>query len=227
MTSAEFNQWLAYHQAAFPEIASWMRNMDGTGAPDDVRPTPQRIAAQWARALEDVTLDEAKAATDRMFREPDLHPKSFSAHATAVRLIAIGDRPPKTERPWRANAQWRGARCRQCLDRGVVFVISPSAVGGYLEGIQAGREPWEGVLWGEMGVACSCSAGEQWLPSFLRMLKTDDAAEVTYDAHGHGPILEPAWSWQAKKDAVAKWIAERVEEAKANRYEEWTPGGFA
>lgn len=223
MTSAEFNQWLAHHQAAFPEIASWMRNLDGTGAPNDVRPTPQRIAAQWARALEDVTLDEAKAATDRLFREPDLQPKSFSAHATAVRLIAIGDRPPKAERPWRANAQWRGARCRQCLDRGVVFVVSPAIVGNYLTGVSQGRAPWEGVSWGEMGVACACAAGETWLPAFKHMLKTEDAAEVTYDAHGHGPILDPAAKWDDKREAVAKWIAERVEEAKASRYEEWQP----
>lgn len=82
MKHDEFSAWLEYHTAAFRELIGWFGNMA-----DNERSTV--LWDHWFPALESIAMVDAKAATDRMFRDESGKFASLFAQTPAnVRRIA-------------------------------------------------------------------------------------------------------------------------------------------
>ncbi len=76
MTPAEVQLWITRHGKLFPAFAAYVQR-----GGDEVRDAIARILA-------DVSIADATAASDDLYRRPELRPRSASDHAVAVAQIA-------------------------------------------------------------------------------------------------------------------------------------------
>ena len=111
MVEADFKAWLRYHVEAFPSLADWLKKNPGT-------------VTFWEKPFSDVSLDDAKAATDEMasgeLDEPNGYGKHPKVIAKRARQIGYGRR--------QSSAVVDGEqtyRCPKCLDEGFVAVVDP------------------------------------------------------------------------------------------------------
>lgn len=145
MTDDETLEWLDYH-------------VDTFAIRDKLFEQPQATRDAWCRVVKPLDLAKAKAATDKMFAEPDLKPYKWQDHPGKIRQIAYGisnrDRPG-TELPHMIDGQ-PVYNCLLCEDRGNLFVWAPVAVQAMRRGtfdVKTDRT---------CGVACRCKAGDKY-----------------------------------------------------------------
>ncbi len=156
MTSEEFSDWMAYHQAAFPGVAKWMRD----NTPKDAT-TEERPVYHWRWALSDVDVLDAKLATDAMLSGDLDEPRGYSSHPRVIRKWCRVERytaKHHTESTQRTTIDGETVYdCPQCLDIGTVPVVHPKVHQ------QVYREvPYGELRWATAVVACSCDAGDKW-----------------------------------------------------------------
>jgi hypothetical protein len=158
MRTEEFQGWLKYHFAAFPEFKKWW--MKGDEDEQQVR------LEQWMKALSGCSPDGCRSATDAMLAGDIEQPRAYSAHPSAIRLHAKGteyeDRSPK----FTVEGE-RVYRCSVCRDTGIVNVIDP-------------RYSKRGI-YRDCGAACSCSSGRRWIVGMIKSDGTRTAPVIKYD----------------------------------------------
>lgn len=128
MNHAEFSEWFNYHCAAFTGVAGWLAKQSS-----DQR---QLVTAQWRKALSEINLDEAKAATDTLFgseappKYADDHPRAITKAVRERRGAAGGaDRFPSGKMVTGQDGKpvWAFA-CHYCSDSGFVCIWLPGAL---------------------------------------------------------------------------------------------------
>lgn len=156
MTNDEFRAWLAYHQAAFPGVAAWLEDK----VPPELQP---ETLQQWRRAVASISLEEAKAATDKLFTETKR--PYYENHPAVIAAMARRDRtsqPEAVKRRKFVDGQ-EVFDCRLCEDNGYLVCWHPQAIAYYrrtgnLEGF-AGRT---------CAKACVCVEGDKYERQFGR-----------------------------------------------------------
>jgi len=175
MTRDEFNDWFLYHAACFTGIHTWLRKVPGK--PREGQPGRADVLAAWARALSRTDLDDAKAATDKLFEGAEEPPRSYEKHPAAVAAIARkirGKRGDDSSGPRYIDGH-ETFHCTRCQDDGRVFcwhTLSMKAAADKLRGASKKLSPIYSCV-----VACDCQRGEyyqaqgmarfnakQWLP---------------------------------------------------------------
>ena len=111
MNKSEVIEWINYHSDAFPSVGDWIVKH-------------QEAIRFWEKPFTDVSLDDAKAATDEMASGELDEPRGYSQHpkviAKRARQIGYGRR--------QSSAVVDGEqtyRCPKCLDEGFVAVVDP------------------------------------------------------------------------------------------------------
>lgn len=172
MTQDTFQEWLDYHCCAFPGVTAWLAKHTPGNASDERKP-----AAHWMRALEDVSLSDAKRATDAMLAGDLDEPKGYSAHPRTIRrwcrTIAGGERRVGQE-PEYVDGE-RVHRCQECQDNGTIPILHPDT-------ITEARQTGDVQAFMACVVACRCSAGEKWSRS-LRKANGDERDAL--------PVIQP------------------------------------
>ena len=113
MTSDEFKTWLDYHTQAFPAIADWLGNHSSQ-------------LQFWQKALRDVSLANAKMATDAIFSGSITRPQGFGNHPAVIRRYAKDQRPDQLYA--RREVFFDGDQahvCPTCEDTGHVLIWNP------------------------------------------------------------------------------------------------------
>lgn len=121
MTYPQFEQWLRHHIAAYPGLqTSYLAKMKraSDASRGEWEPSREEVLAAWFKALGDVALDDAKAATDAMKAGDEEEPKGWDRHATGVAVIARRRATPRS-RELTIDGQ-RTVRCLHCQDTGRV-----------------------------------------------------------------------------------------------------------
>jgi len=120
MTVHEFDGWLAYHVARFTGIGAWLAKFKTDPSEDEVR-------GAWAHTLADVSLEDAKAATDALHSGDEELPKSFDEHPRYVRRVAGAARASRSltrhAEPKIIDGEY-AYECWRCEDSGFVVVYS-------------------------------------------------------------------------------------------------------
>ena len=117
----------------------------------------QDVLKRWRSILGDVSLADAKSATDAMARGDLEEPRSFDSHAKAIRRQAIGSVSERTmaEQPQYVNGE-RVCRCGLCMDGGLRIVFHPKTMKAAREGLLEESQKYT------CGVACACERGDPW-----------------------------------------------------------------
>lgn len=122
MTPAEVSEWLNYHDSLFDGYAAWVRDKGRV------------LGRTIAKALDAISLDDAKAASDELFGGDEEPPKGYTHHIRRIRSLAF--RLARRRRAERRNAVKRTPlvdgeprySCLKCLDDGLVSVLSPASL---------------------------------------------------------------------------------------------------
>jgi hypothetical protein len=154
MQTHEFDDWMAYHQAAFPGVAAWFAKIPAASRPQTL--------ALWERALSKVALAEAKAATDSMFSESN-RPKYYEEHPAAILTRIRRDRPVATFKPRRFVHGEEVYSCPTCMDIGHLVCWHPIAMKHYRD-----RRSLDGCAVRSCAKACTCAAGDPYARSYGR-----------------------------------------------------------
>ena len=77
MTRSEFDEWVVYHIGAF-----------GPGLKKHISQEGEDTLQHWFRAVKNLTLAEAKAATDTMHDNEEDRPRGWSQHPARVKRLA-------------------------------------------------------------------------------------------------------------------------------------------
>jgi len=178
---AEFAEWLDYHGTAFPSVGDWItKNRDTLG--------------HWARALEDVDFESAKAATDAMSAgELDAH--GHGQHARVVRRWCKSRITPESQPAMIVDGE-ETYRCADCLDSGTRLVIHHDT----LRGIVRGDHDTTQV------VACECESGERWRRGVKPSRDKAPRRLPTFDGRLCFPVTSPIVS-ESERQACMEWIS--------------------
>lgn len=161
MNEPEFKTWFGYHRTHFLALDSWLGSLP-TVAPesDPDAPTQGRVLRNWLGVLSKVSLQDAKAASDAMYREEIEHPKDWAKVPMVIRRYC--ERLAARRR--QANQYSSGEQtfgCPQCLDSGSVSIWHRQAIKRALEGM-----PLTSVATKLLeSVGCGCDATPQWQAS--------------------------------------------------------------
>jgi hypothetical protein len=119
MRPDEFDEWFAYHTAAFPGIATWLAK----------NPESAKTLQHWLRVLGRTSLAAAKAATDAMLESGDRTPP-YERHPAIVRRMAAASES-RSESDESRRDFWRYGettyRCPHCEDSGIVSIHAAGA----------------------------------------------------------------------------------------------------
>ena len=144
MDSSEFREWLDYHRKAYPGLVPWLKTNDGQ-------------SEHWERILGQITLPQAKAATDDLVSGED-QPKGYGEHPRWIRRIAMAasgagvESYERREEGPRVKDDRLIASCHRCMDFGIVSVLSPKCLKRvWLDDASKGLETCV--------VACNCANG--------------------------------------------------------------------
>jgi len=161
MNKPEFDDWLAYHCAAFPGVSDWIRKNTPADATEEAKP-----AVHWRRALHDVEILDAKRATDAMLAGELEEPRGYSSHPRVIRRwcrdYAYGQRRQTTSIPTRAEGE-EVYSCHQCQDSGTIPIVHPYTIQQVRRGVEFGE-----VRWYSCRVACECERGEKWRNALIK-----------------------------------------------------------
>jgi hypothetical protein len=112
---SDFDHWLDYHGRAYPGFTKW--TADNADQIDHLR----RLLARYTR-------QQLEAATDTLY-EQDTQPNGYSHHGRAIRRLIAESSAGSSERPRELGPTVHDgqlvARCRRCMDFGLVEVLSP------------------------------------------------------------------------------------------------------
>lgn len=211
MTKDEFNEWLTYHGARFLGIGPWLTKANGkNGMPDR-----QDVLHAWSYVLRELTLDEAKKATDDLYCLPeDKQPRSFDRHPVAVRDLAGHRRRGERTAKWhpRFVDGIEVFDCLLCRDTGGVQVVHPQTISD----VRAGRgpemvaEPTKRPIYDAVaGCTCKHAQGMGW--------------DVTYKEATFLPTPEN-WGWMSLAPKVAciqEWLATRKPAGYHDEFEKY------
>lgn len=128
MTRDEFQKWLDFHHASFPECNTWMLRQKRF--PDDTQ-QPLDIKDAWREALSDCSLEHCKQATRLLLNGEDEFPTpGFSCHPRTVRRIAkrLANETVKAAEAPRVVDGERVYNCALCLDTGLATIWHFSAL---------------------------------------------------------------------------------------------------
>ena len=176
MDRTEFRQWYLEHRAAFPAIDAWLGRMakasDGVDAVKAVD-----VLRQWERALQDVTYDEACAATQALLRGDADEPRSFEGHPRAIRRLAfdargVQRREAVATRRYVVDGE-ETYSCPRCCDMGYVRVYRRETVRAWRQGKEypPHRDAYPYVVL----VNCDCTSSQpEWTRKYARYDATID-----------------------------------------------------
>lgn len=165
MTQPEFKQWLDFHCSMFAGIRDWLRRK-GLNA--------GQIIDAWQRSLSEITLEEAKSASCRLW-ESESCPKTYDRHPVEVKRYAKSI-AVRNGRHVEAERSDGAVKCRRCKDIGLITVFYLRKVDSDDEGtvIQV-RELFDpGMVAAHVlsegnerdvrtcCVRCTCGPGDQW-----------------------------------------------------------------
>jgi hypothetical protein len=162
MTYSEFTEWLRHHTAAFIGVATKIQALPTIAR--DGMPSRDEFAAAWYRTLRDVSLADARAATDKMAAMPEADlPKGFDRHPAKILQIVRGAVKSGGWRPYsphRVDGQ-ETYRCLACRDTGIVSVWSERSLAAAVDGTLG--QPWTVYT---VAVRCTCDSayGRGWMP---------------------------------------------------------------
>ena len=113
MTDTDFETWFAYHVARFTGIGAWLAKFR-------ITPSQAEVRYAWADSLRDVSLDDARAATDSLHRGDEELPKSFDDHPRYVRRLAGRFRSERSQKKNRRHFidGEETVACLKCQDTG-------------------------------------------------------------------------------------------------------------
>src|SRR5574340_134248 len=125
MTQDEFYEWVEYHKSKFTGIAQWLHRLPTLGLNRD------DVMTSWYRTLSHCTLDDAKAATDKLGSDEEPEPKGWDRHPLAIAGIckqarrAAAPRHAPLTRIRDGHAEYT---CHVCRDRGDIEVWHPKTM---------------------------------------------------------------------------------------------------
>jgi hypothetical protein len=171
MTEPEFHEWLAFHAARFPSLASWLGKVPDRPA----RGMPSRgdILGAWFDTLRTLPLDAAKDASRLMHVQPDVEqPKAADRHPAMILAIARKARASVATPAWQPRRNVDGHEtyaCPTCRDTGAVSVFSAETI----RRVKAGRD--KPIV--TEAARCACEAAcRNWPPLAYdpaRMIRVD------------------------------------------------------
>lgn len=159
MTKDEFNAWFFDHASRFIGLNAYIaKQQDRNG-----QPMGQAILNAWLQSLQDVSFEEAKAASDEMFRLPeDQLPKGYDRHPAKILELTRNERrrrPPPAWKP-RVIDGHETYKCPDCRDYGVFTVWHPDTIAlirkGYGQNMLADPRRHPAYT---CAVRCVCEAG--------------------------------------------------------------------
>lgn len=216
MTAEEFRTWLRHHVTTFTGVGSWLASFPTT---EGAQPTQAQVRATWFRVLEQTALDDAKDATDALFRGDEQFPHpGFDCHPATVRRLARGFarfRTPPEQAP--SYGREETFRCLQCRDQGLVLVLHPEVV-------RAARD--DAARWLAVGstysavVCCTCQRAERWSSKWRD--GKGNAPIRTYNAETQ-PLYPSNFSKAESKAGLLAWIdAHPAADKYAFEAQEWS-----
>ncbi len=179
----EFKSWWSSHRQSFPEVNEWLSKI-----PENDR---QGAMLSRQRAMEDISLEDAEAATIAMLRGDLKKPFSCSDHPAAIISYArqLRNRVEHSEpvRRWQDGEETY--RCPICRDDGVLSVWSEDTMfasvgrGGLLS--RLGKSPRPSAMLITMAVVCTCQAGDVY----------DKSVKIRYNERIH--MIPDRWGRDA------------------------------
>lgn len=128
MTRDDFQEWYRFVSECFTGIEPWLSRIVKTG---ENPPTRKAILHKWFLALEEVSLEGAKAATTRIHAGEIEEPKGFDRFPAAVRRAA-GVSRHSHKYPWdevrHTSDGSQTYACLLCRDSGYVRCWHPKTV---------------------------------------------------------------------------------------------------
>lgn len=171
MTNAEFTDWFRHHLANFPSVIGWLTKFP-TKPRHECDPTQADIRDRWEKCLADVSLAEAQAATDALFRGDEPLPRIFDEHPQTVRRLAFRSRNASREASYDHGVYVDGeptVRCRDCSDVGLVTCYHRKTVKamrtGKLRLEQDDKQRYfvgPPFSWYTVCVVCHCASGDRY-----------------------------------------------------------------
>ncbi len=166
MKPNEFKSWWSSHRAVFPEMNTWLGKVP--------REDQQGTVLAWQRAMEDISLEDAEAATQAMLRgdikkpfQCSDHPAAIIGYARQLRNNRVGHSEPI--RRWHDGEETY--RCPICRDDGLLSVWHEESMfasvgrGGLLS--RLGKAPRPSAMLVTMTVVCTCQAGDAYEQSHV------------------------------------------------------------
>ena len=114
MTNSEFQEWLKHHMAKYPGLLGWLHKFPKV-AVEFYDPTRTTVLAGWYETLEHVSLEDAKAATDRMKRGEADAPSGFGSTDTAIVKESRAASRAKVASPYQSPKFIDGEEALSCL----------------------------------------------------------------------------------------------------------------
>lgn len=175
MTADEFNTALMPHLIArFTQIDFWIGKLpfDREGE-HDRRPTQKEMLKTWRLTLADLSLQDAIAAVDEMYRAEEPPPNELGEYPRRILSTARRLRNVTADRTYKPTGRMvdgeRVYRCRvSCKDDGVIVVWHPLDH-------KAARERPEEFIAGTIQaytciIPCSCRAGDAMMHFYPKTL---------------------------------------------------------
>ena len=166
MKFEEFKQWLAYHMARYPNLETWLANLD-----KGETVSRKEVIQSWYSLLKSIDLQDAKKATDTLFESGvDLKP-SETPRLIKETVIRGAEDLARQLRPKYAHGV-ETFTCKLCRDSGWVDIWHPDFVAALRKG-DADAFPYKAVAY------CTCAKGE------LRKRVSGAVGAATFDRAIH------------------------------------------
>jgi hypothetical protein len=185
MNEPEFQLWVEHHTAAFLGFGAKVAALPDV--PRDGTPSRRQVLQSWYRTLRDVSLTDAKAATDKMAAMPEADlPKGFDRHPAKILQIVRGAVKSSGWRPYKPRCVdgQETYRCLACRDTGIVSVWSERSLAAACDGTLG-----QHFTVSTIAVRCTCPPpsghtwGYGWMPHvFDPKQMLPHAVPITTDA---------------------------------------------
>lgn len=194
MTWDEFRkQWYPEHVACFTGIPAWMSKLEQSND----GPASRDVMKGWYKALRDVDLDAAIAASHKMHAGEIEEPKGFDRHPAAIRK-ACGLSRSKIEaaKPRYDENGNRLYKCLTCFDDGLVFCWHPASVAQIAK---KGFEPHK--FYYTCVLPCTCKSGD------AKMKGLSDCPR--FDPRRAMPIGVGGTTSESEQKKLLNWLSTR------------------
>lgn len=126
MNERDFSEWVEYHTACLPSVGSWIANHHDQ----------QRLFDSWSKALTDISLADACAATDAIVAGTVERPYPEET-ASVVRRFAV--ELSLSRRETKPEPDGNGKWCELCRNTGLVTIWHPLVCRGVLQAVDVFR----------------------------------------------------------------------------------------